>query len=133
MRARAAAIASSSRSWVSSWVCAAVWVMFLDLDRKSWRKRGMNALCHYDAGPPVKTRFTTFAAAGFAVETCPEAEDRRLAPGPRFGFTSSSRCTAGLIDAPRLKLVRHLCDGTRGCASAWFEEAAQALKSASFD
>jgi hypothetical protein len=42
--------------------------------------------------------------------------------------------TAGLIDAPRLKLMRRLRDGAAPrCASAWFEDAIQALKSASFD
>jgi hypothetical protein len=51
----------------------------LDLDRKSWRKRGMKAPGHYDAGPPVKTRFTTFAAAGFEIDECPEADKARLA------------------------------------------------------
>lgn len=76
----------------------------------------MNALCRYDAGPPVKTRFTTFAAAGFEVDACPEADEARLAallPEAEVWLHVLKPITAGLIDAPRLKLMRHLCDGAR--------------------
>jgi hypothetical protein len=60
--------------------------MLLDLDRKSWRERGMKAPCPYDAGPPVKTRFTTFAAGRFNLEICPRADNRRLRGGAELCF-----------------------------------------------
>jgi len=82
----------------------------LDLDRKSWRERGVKAPAHYDAGPPVKTRFTTFAAEGFEIDACLEAEDRRLAEAEVWRRLIKP-ITAGLIDAPRLKLMRRLRDG----------------------
>jgi hypothetical protein len=33
-----------------------------DLDNRSWRKRGREAIVHYDAGPHLKVRFTSFLA-----------------------------------------------------------------------
>jgi hypothetical protein len=39
----------------------------------------MIAIFYYDAGPRLKARFTTFAAAGFEIETCPEEDEARLA------------------------------------------------------
>ena len=70
----------------------------------------MKAPGHYDAGPPVKTRFTTFAAEGFEIDACLEAEDRRLAEAEVWRRLIKP-ITAGLIDAPRLKLMRRLRDG----------------------
>jgi hypothetical protein len=39
---------------------------------------GQKAVFHYDAGPRVKVRFTTFAAAGLDIETCPETNNALL-------------------------------------------------------
>src|SRR5262249_24700551 len=83
-----------------------------DLVRKSWRKRGMKATFHYDAGPRVKARFTTFAAEGFKVEACPEADEARLAahlPEAEVWLHVLKPITAGLIErAPRLRLIQKI-------------------------
>jgi hypothetical protein len=39
----------------------------------------MQAIFHYDAGPRLKARFTTLAAAGFEIDSCPEENGARLA------------------------------------------------------
>ena len=39
----------------------------------------MQAIFHYDAGPHLKARFTTFAAEGFEIDSCPEEDEARLA------------------------------------------------------
>jgi hypothetical protein len=39
---------------------------------------GQKAVFHYDAGPRVKVRFTTFAAAGLDIKTCPETNNALL-------------------------------------------------------
>jgi hypothetical protein len=39
----------------------------------------MQAIFHYDAGPHLKARFTTFAAEGFEIDSCREADEARLA------------------------------------------------------
>jgi len=89
----------------------------------------MKAPGHYDAGPPVKTRFTTFAAEGFEIDACLEAEDRRLVRGRGLAsphqadYCGTDRRTAPKAYAPAARRRR---------ASAWFEDAIQALKSASF-
>jgi len=72
----------------------------------------MKAIFHYDAGSRVKARFTTFAAAGFEVDACPEADDARLAallPEAEVWLHVLKPITAGLIEnAPRLKLIQKI-------------------------
>jgi hypothetical protein len=51
----------------------------------------MKAPGHYDAGPPVKTRFTTFAADRFDLEICPRLITAAFATVPCCAFGSSDR------------------------------------------
>jgi len=72
----------------------------------------MKATFHYDAGPRVKARFTTFAAEGFKVEACPEADEARLAallPEAEAWLHVLKPITAGLIErALRLRLIQKI-------------------------
>jgi hypothetical protein len=52
----------------------------VDLDRKSWRERGMKALSPNDAVPRVKTRFTTFAPSASTSKSTPRQINGDSAP-----------------------------------------------------
>ena len=72
----------------------------------------MKAIFHYDAGPRLKTRFTSFIAEGFEIEACPEEDEGRLAallPTTEVWLHILKPITAALIEkAPRLRLIQKI-------------------------
>ena len=72
----------------------------------------MKAIFHYDAGPRLRARLQGLAAEGFAVASCPEADDVRLAtllPDAEVLLHVLRPATAALIaQAPKLRLIQKI-------------------------
>jgi phosphoglycerate dehydrogenase-like enzyme len=72
----------------------------------------MKGIFHYDAGPRLQRRLEAFAAEGFAVTACAEADDARLAvllPEAEVLLHVLKPATAAVIaQAPKLRLIQKI-------------------------
>jgi phosphoglycerate dehydrogenase-like enzyme len=72
----------------------------------------MKAIFHYDAGPRLQARLAAFAADGFEIATCPEADDVRLAallPDAEVLLHVLKPATAAVIaQGPKLRLIQKI-------------------------